>query len=362
MVAADNILIMGLMPCGAMALLRRMARAPRGGATVILPVLMVIYPLTRAFVLDSHQTAQMGRHIHNLMPVFYLLGAVARCGLIGGWPGTLSGCAFGAVGLLLVLGLADSLKLLVAERGWTNEQAVERARLLVWLYLLGTVGLWVAARRRQLRLKDAAPGRAETSPGALDLSGSTPRVAAKLGVFILILTAAVGAIRFVGYGGRAPHGLTGYRSYVRNSADMYLVLARWVAQHTPSDAGVAIFDKEAMKWYSRRRVIHLGGRTNPELAWHVRRAGDFDRGILSYLAKCRPQYLIICPRVHPWLASQGWLLDEVHRVHIQNNVHLGENPFVIYRMNWQVFDRIYGATSWSRPPSCNGLTDTGVTA
>jgi len=150
------------------------------------------------------------------------------------------------------------------------------------------------------------------------------------------------ALRFVGCRGGVPHGLARYYGYVKNTAEMHITLARWVAQHTPKDAAVAMFDKEAMKWYSRRRVIHLGGRTNPEAMAHRQRYEDWDRAALSYLATCRPEYLIIGPDVHRWLGRQRRLIEEVHRVFLEDRVHIWENPQVVYRINWQAYDLVYG--------------------
>ncbi|MBM4048719.1 MAG: hypothetical protein FJ279_26750, partial [Planctomycetes bacterium] len=337
----ENVLMLALASAGVVALVRQAARSSAHGRSFILPALLAVYPLARAMFLNSDQLGQEGRHIHNLIPIFYLVGGVTLSGFVRGWPGVWSSCGVWAAAVFFALGLAGAVGPIAMPRVPVSEARLARAEQMALLCAAGLAITWLAARRRWASGLEEAVVRSVSggsTPGA-PADSSEQTVRRRLGAAVLMLTAITGALRFVGLGSAPPHGLLRYRQYVKNTAEMHLPLARWVAQHTPRDAAVAMFDKEAMKWYSRRRVIHLGGRTNPEIAAYRQRYGDWDRASLFYVASRRPQYLIIGPNVHRWLSEQRWMIEEVHRVFLDDNTHIWENPQIVYRLNWQAFDR-----------------------
>jgi len=174
---AENVLLLLLLPVGAVATLRQARRTPHGSGSLILPLLVLAYPLVRAVFLNSHVLGQAARHVHNLMPLFYLLAGVALLGLTNGWRGAASGCALGAAGVCAVFGLARALDDFLRARLSLPSLGVQHMAPALWVSGLGpdrhlageATELGAATGRRAPPLACATPQR-----------GRRPSVAARV--------------------------------------------------------------------------------------------------------------------------------------------------------------------------------------
>ena len=305
-VRAENVL---LVPLAAMGALRIWSDSGQRTRTRPLVVAIGLCPLLRMAILGSTYMGQMNRHLHGLIPLLNVLALAGLYGLTVRRGRDVLRAGMVGAGALLVLALCSA-----ACPG--EDEALRRPRLspagaeaflaagIVVFVLLEKVGNFTRCEGRQ-------------RPG--------PWVSA-LAHGMMILAAASWMARSVSLFG-----------YIKNTADMHLRLAHWVAQNTPADARIAIHDKEAMKFYTNRTVIHLGGRTNPEIKKRMVEYRDRDYGILVYLGDVRPDYIVFGPAIRPVLAAQTDLFRERFRVEVADNIHIWENPQVLYQIIWPAY-------------------------
>jgi len=118
---------------------------------------------------------------------------------------------------------------------------------------------------------------------------------------------------------------------VQNIAAMQVTLGRWVAQQTAPGARLAVNDVGAISYFGERRVIDLMGLVTPEILPY-RREGP--HGILRYLERTCPDYLVIFPAWFPALAARSDLFRPVTRVRLAHNLVSGADEMVVYETAW----------------------------
>ncbi|MFN8010758.1 MAG: hypothetical protein U0P81_05080 [Holophagaceae bacterium] len=117
---------------------------------------------------------------------------------------------------------------------------------------------------------------------------------------------------------------------VQNISAMHESLGRWVADHTPPEARLALNDVGAIAYLSRREVVDLMGLVTPAILPY-RREGE--AGVIRFVEAVRPDYLIIFP---------GWFtllprtpgFRAVHRVRLVRNRVAGGDEMVVYETPW----------------------------
>ena len=128
------------------------------------------------------------------------------------------------------------------------------------------------------------------------------------------------------------------REYGRNVADidrMHVEMARWIAEHTPTDAVVASHDVGALGYFSRRRVVDTAGLITPEVLDYLRPGASADDGVLEYLREVRPDYLVIMPTWYPRLARMRRHFEPEHEVRLGDGPSIAAGGrFVAYRATW----------------------------
>jgi hypothetical protein len=129
---------------------------------------------------------------------------------------------------------------------------------------------------------------------------------------------------------------TGYGAYrygwaVQNIDAMQVHLGRWVAHEAPPEARIALNDVGAIAYLSRREVIDLMGLVTPEIRPYRR---DGDRGILRYLERSCPDYLIVFPKWFGELVKKADYFTPVYRIRLDHNTVAGADEMVVYETTW----------------------------
>ena len=287
----------------------------------------------------------------NLATVGSLLPATAAAKIEGGLVGVLSGHR-------------ESLASTFGTRPWRY--------LVEWVTWLGTVnalfplvippGLWLLWRRGGRRL--LLPGTALIfHPLAMALLApyrGPDFQEGRYSIHLLPLAAAVATLPLAaltawGAGSSAPRatarqlprllaaglvvaalaGLwpaaTRYGWAVQNIEAMQGHLGRWVAANTPPDARLAVNDVGAIGYLSRREVVDVMGLVTPAILPYRR---DGEAGVLRYLERACPDYLIVFPRWFPRLTAMVERFTPIYRVVLAHNTTAGAEEMVVYETIW----------------------------
>jgi hypothetical protein len=130
---------------------------------------------------------------------------------------------------------------------------------------------------------------------------------------------------------------------VQNIDAMQVHLGEWVRAHTPSEARLGLNDVGAIAYVSRREVVDLMGLVTPAILPY-RRGGE--TGILRYLGRACPDYLIIFPAWFPTLAAMADHFVPIYRLRLEHNTVAGADEMVVYETIWN---------RWRRSPTpCGG--------
>ena len=145
------------------------------------------------------------------------------------------------------------------------------------------------------------------------------------------LRAAVLLLLLVGLVARLPPRAHAYAWGVQNINAMQVTLGRWVAAHTPPDTLIALNDLGALSYFGERRVIDLVGLATPEILPY-RRQGE--AGVLRYLERRCPEYLVVFPAWFPELTARADLFRPVTEVTLAHNVVAGAVTMSVYETAW----------------------------
>ncbi len=122
-----------------------------------------------------------------------------------------------------------------------------------------------------------------------------------------------------------------YAWAVQNIDALQVRLGRWVAAHTPPDARLALNDVGAIAYVSRREVVDVMGLVTPAIIPYRR---DGEAGVLRYLERNCPDYLIIFPAWFPKLSAMSDRFTPVHRIRLDHNTVAGADEMVVYETPW----------------------------
>ena len=123
-----------------------------------------------------------------------------------------------------------------------------------------------------------------------------------------------------------------YAANVRYINEYQVATALWLREHTPASAIVATHDIGAIGYFSGRRVIDLGGLTQPEV---VPLLND-QRALVAYLKQQQVGYVVMFP---DWFPPPRLLLlamqqGEVYRAHDPSIAAIGGSDLVTYQTGW----------------------------
>ena len=126
-------------------------------------------------------------------------------------------------------------------------------------------------------------------------------------------------------------GARRYAWGVQNIETMQVSLGRWVAAHTPPGARLAVNDVGAIAYLGRREVVDVMGIVTPAIIPYRR---DGEAGVLRYLERVCPDYLIVFPAWFPSLSARADRFTGVHRVRLTHNAVAGADEMVVYETAW----------------------------
>jgi arabinofuranosyltransferase len=141
-----------------------------------------------------------------------------------------------------------------------------------------------------------------------------------------------------------------YAWAVQNIEAMQVHLGRWVSEHTPPDARLALNDVGAIVYVSRRHAVDVMGLVSPAIISYRRRG---EPGVLDYLATACPDYLIVFPTWFPELSRRADYFTPVYRVRLPHNTVAGADEMVVYETVWN---------RWRRDPRVCGAPAESVDA
>jgi len=133
-------------------------------------------------------------------------------------------------------------------------------------------------------------------------------------------------------------GAVRYARNVANVEDSDVKIARWLAEHVPPQAVLAVNDIGAIKFLLPNRVIDLAGIANPEIrdemSGLMARSGiGWQQAMADAIARRRPDYVVVFPK---WLSG---LEDDprfrpIHVLEIPDNITMGGDEIVVYQTAW----------------------------
>jgi hypothetical protein len=130
-------------------------------------------------------------------------------------------------------------------------------------------------------------------------------------------------------GGWQRHGFQ-----VKKVTNLQGYLGRWAADHLAWDASIASRDVGAIGFFSRRRMVDLGGATSPDALAYLKKPGSPDTNLLEYLDKARPSHLAIRPSDFPDLAQRADLLSPAVTATVTDPISGGETTMALYETPW----------------------------
>jgi hypothetical protein len=128
-----------------------------------------------------------------------------------------------------------------------------------------------------------------------------------------------------------PSAASRYGWAVQNIEAMQVHLGHWVARHTPPTARIGLNDVGAIAYISRREVVDVMGLVTPAII-PFRRDGEM--GVLRYLERVCPDYLIIFPAWFPTLTGMSERFRPVYQVRLEHNEVAGADELVVYETVW----------------------------
>ena len=122
-----------------------------------------------------------------------------------------------------------------------------------------------------------------------------------------------------------------YAKNVDNINQMHVALGHWVKENTPPGTVVALNDIGAITYISERPVVDLAGLVTPEITPSLR-APEQTEQLIQFLRERGVEYVIIFPNWFPGLVERGDVLEEIHRVTLDNRTITGGETMVVYRV------------------------------
>jgi len=124
-----------------------------------------------------------------------------------------------------------------------------------------------------------------------------------------------------------------YAWNVDNINEMHVALGRWVTEHTPPGAVLALNDIGAITYFSERPVVDLAGLITPEVV-PLLHSPDRDALLADFMDELGVEYVVILPNWFPGLAARDDVLEPVHQVTLERNTIVGGETMVVYQAHW----------------------------
>ena len=117
---------------------------------------------------------------------------------------------------------------------------------------------------------------------------------------------------------------------------MHVEMGLWLRENVPSGAVIATHDVGAIAYFSRHRLLDTAGLVTPAVLDFLQAGVPADEGVLQFLQRERPDYLVILPNWYPQLGRRRDFFEPVHEIAIHNNTVAAGSRMVVYRTVWGV--------------------------
>jgi len=107
-------------------------------------------------------------------------------------------------------------------------------------------------------------------------------------------------------------------------------IGKW-ARNLPQRTAIAANDVGAVAYYSRKTIIDTVGVVNIEVIPYLKHYPDRSEGLLQYLEKRKPDYLVIYPDWYSSLSRRKDIIKPIKSVQVEQNIVSGGKKMVIYR-------------------------------
>jgi hypothetical protein len=328
---------------GTAAVLLGLAVLARPEVLLLVLLVWMARPITwrRTVLFAAVMAACLGPWIaFNLATAGSPLPATASAKIEGGLIGFLSGTREGAVTALLarpgrfegewlawLLSVNVLLPPLILVGIWVLSRRDGRGRALpAAVLLIHPIGMALLAPYRGPAFQEGRysihllPLAIVVAVAGVGVFARWPRVRAGLVTAVLLGSAAADV-----------PAATRYAWAVQNIDAMQVALGRWVALHTPPGSRIALNDIGAIAYVSRREVVDVMGLVSPAIIPYRR---DGEAGVLRYLERSCPDYLIIFPAWFPTLSAMSDRFTAIHRVRLEHNTVAGADEMVVYETPW----------------------------
>lgn len=125
-------------------------------------------------------------------------------------------------------------------------------------------------------------------------------------------------------------GAARYGQNVANVQDGDVALGRWMRDHLPPEALVAVQDVGAVKFFAPNPVLDLVGLVTPEIQPHLRRGAE---AVYAFLSRRRPEYLMVYPGWFPGLLARPGFRPAAE-LKVPGNVTLAADTLTVYTTPW----------------------------
>lgn len=130
-----------------------------------------------------------------------------------------------------------------------------------------------------------------------------------------------------------------YARSVRNIEEGDIAAARWLGARLPPGATLAVNDIGAVKYLlPGHEIFDLAGIVTPEVHQFtgaaVAAGRGWEEGVLAYLDRARPDYLVVFPSWFPRLLSADGPFAPIREFAVPGNIALGGDRIVIYSTPW----------------------------
>ncbi len=120
--------------------------------------------------------------------------------------------------------------------------------------------------------------------------------------------------------------------------------ARWIGEHLPADALLAVCDIGLIKYRLPNPIVDLAGIVSPDRKAFLDRARreqglPWPNALRLWLEQKRPDYVVVYPEWFPLLEAEPASFPVLHRIKIPDNVAMAGDELVVY------------ATPWTRKPA-----------
>lgn len=125
-----------------------------------------------------------------------------------------------------------------------------------------------------------------------------------------------------------------YGVMVKKQNDLQGAIGRWVTDHTAPDASIASRQVGEIAFFSRRRMIDLGGTVDRQALEYLRRPGSADANLFEFIQKMQPSYLAIRASDFPDLSQRVDVLTPTVTCTDKDPLTGGETTWVLYETPW----------------------------